>query len=340
MTGPATLQDRFRRRLDEAAQRLGLSDADPGLALAGRFGMRRYFERHETADPDNQQSLWLERARQFRKDARNVTAALTTARIPHFFFKGIALLGRFYRIEERQLADIDVFVPPAQRNAALAVLHARGYADLRDPGTWRPDVPRPGVTMRRGTEWTAGDEALLDIHWGLESVSTLTPAQTVFVPETVWRSVSDQAGLPVPQDEHHLALVLHHLVRHDLLHVRGLLDAALLWDALPHAAGGEVAEVAAALGVRRALTVVGRVLVDGVGAFPLRGVPWDDDDWRRRVLRRRLGLADWLVWAARHAVDGPAHVTLSMRRAWWRWLLADDAGAWRLVREGVAPHPQ
>jgi hypothetical protein len=334
---PSTVPDRFRRRLDQAAARLGLSGEDPGLELAGRFGLRRYFERIETADPDNQQSLWLERARRLRKESRNVTTALTSARIPHFFFKGIALVGRFYRIEERQLADIDVFVPPAQRNAALAVLHALGYGDLRDSTDWRPDASRPGLSMRRGSDGAAEDEALLDVHWGLESVAALSPEATVTVPDTVWRGVTDQGGLPVPHDEHHLALVLHHLVRHDLLHVRGLLDLALLWDALPHAAGQEAVEVASALGVHRALAVVGRALVDGVGAYPLRGVTLTSADWRRRLLTRRLGLEDWLVWAARHAADGPAHVIISVRRAWWRWLLSDEASAGRLVREVLVP---
>lgn len=253
-------------------------------------------------------------------------------RIPHFFFKGIALVGRFYRIEERQLADIDLFVAPAERNAALAVLHGRGYADLREPGGWRPDVERPGITMTR----TEGD-TLLDVHWGLETVNALSSAATVLLPPAVWRGVAPQGGLPVPHDEHHLALVLHHLVRHDLLHVRGLLDVALLWHALPHDAGHEASELAVALGVRRALGVVGRAVVDGLSLYPLRGIKLGASDWRRRRVARHLGITDWLVWAARHSDERPSHVTLTLRRAWLRWLLADEARLMRLIGEVLRP---
>ncbi|MEX0692410.1 MAG: nucleotidyltransferase family protein, partial [Gemmatimonadales bacterium] len=256
------LVERLRRQFDEAADALGLSGPDAGLDLAGRFGVRRFFERHDTSDPDVQQGPWLQRAREMRKAAHELSRALSAEGLRHFFFKGIALVGRFYRIEERLLADVDLFIAPADRNSVLAALHALGYAQL---GDGEPGTERPGLTMTRGSD------VLLDVHWGLEATDRTVQAPAVTLPPFVWSGVEVQGGLAVPQDEHHAALVLHHWARHDLDHIRGLLDFALLWDAVPHAGGADLSEVARHLGVARVLGAAGRAVGDGGGVYTLRG---------------------------------------------------------------------
>jgi hypothetical protein len=335
--------ERFQRALDEVAPRVGLKGKAPGLELAGRFGVRRFFERQATGDNELADNTWLERGAQLRKEARALSAALGEAGAPHFFFKGIALLGRFYRLDDRRLDDVDIMVDAEKRNTALAVLHAHGYAELRDPDVWGPASQRPGVTMYRIDPVTGERDPqfpLMDVHWGLEPVTALLPSEALSLPPTVWASVEVEQRLPVLPDEYHAALVLHHLVRHDLLHVRGLLDLALLWEALPREAGARLTDLARRLGVARALGVVARVLVDELFVFPLRGVQLGARDWRGRAALRRMSLVSWLTWAARHVAEQRRHVTVSRSLAWRRYLLADAPHTNQMMRELLRPPPE
>jgi Uncharacterised nucleotidyltransferase len=340
MSPVATAAQRFRRLLNEAGARVVPDAADPGLELAGRFGLRRFFERQVTGDTDLADNVWLERGAQLRKEARDLSQALRDAGVDHFFFKGIALLGRFYRLDDRRLDDVDLMVPVQQRNTALAVLHAHGYADLGDAGVWGPATLRPGVTMYRVDPATGERDArlpLMDLHWGLEPVTAMLPSEGISLPSTVFAAVEMEQRLPLLADEYHAALVLHHLVRHDLVHIRSLLDLALLWEGLPRTAGARLTEMARRLGVARALSVIGRVLVDDLLLFPLRGVQLGTRDWRGRAALRGLRMRDWLVRAARHAPDTRSHVTVTRSLAWRRYLLADTPRTSQLLGELLRP---
>ena len=125
--------------------------------------------------------------------AAAIAAAFGDAGVPPFFFKGIALLGRFYRLDDRRLDDVDLMVPVQQRNSALAVLHAHGYAELSDAEVWGPASQRPGATMYR-VDPTTGEQderaPLLDVHWGLEPVSAMLPADGITLPSAVWAAVA------------------------------------------------------------------------------------------------------------------------------------------------------
>jgi hypothetical protein len=339
MSPLANVHERLYLTLSDAATRLKLRGPDPTLELAGRFGVRRFIERHVSPDAELQPSPWLHHAARLRKEARVLSRALTDGGVRHCFFKGIALLGRFYRIDERQLADIDLLIDHADRVKALLVLHAQGYGELGNRTAWGPATGRPGVTMARADRDVAAVDMdlLLDLHWGLESPGTVLPDEEILLPPAVWARVGHEHGLPVLPDEYHAALVLHHLVRHDLLHVRGLLDFALLWEAVPRDAGQELTDLARVLGVERALRVVGRVMVDDLRLYPLRGVQLGPRDWRDRAALRHLRLEDWLIRAARHGNAGPGHVTVTRSLAWRRFLLADAPRGGRLLRELMAP---
>jgi len=337
------VNERLYRAFIEVARATRLRGTDPGLELAGRFGVRRFIERH-LAGADSADALeepprpgpWLERAARLRKEARAITRALQDAGIRHFFFKGVALLGRFYRLDERQLADIDLIVDLDKYNQALAVIHGLGYAEFRSQAAWVPAARRPGVTLHRSDEEGDG-EVLVDLHWGLESLATVLPDEELVLPPTVWAGITQDRGLPVPADEHHAALVLHHLVRHDMLHVRGLLDFVLLWQAIPNNGGQYLTDLARTLGVERALRIVSRVMVDELLLYPLRGVPNMPGDWRGRRALGRFALKPWLTWAAWHADQPAAHVTVTRSLLWRRFLLADQPRTGQLVRDLVAP---
>jgi hypothetical protein len=335
--------ERFYRLLTEVAGEVEIRGPDAALQLAGRFGLRRFFERQIKGDTEMQESNWLDRAARLRKEARDLSAALEGAHIYHCFFKGIALIGRFYRIDDRRLDDIDLLVGEGDRNATLALLHAQGYSDLVEPGVWGPATDRPGVTMYQVDPQTGERDAaapLLDLHWGLESVTTVLPGNAVAVPNAVLAKAQMEHRLPILPDEYHAALVLHHLVRHDLLHVRGLLDLALLWEALPRDGGRQLTDLAQRLGVSRALGIIGRVLVDDLHLYPLRGVRLGAADWRGRRMLRRIRMGDWVAWAARHVGEKPRHVTLTRSLSWRRFLLADAPRAGQLLGELLRPPPE
>lgn len=343
MSPPIAVSQRFYRLLDQVAADLKLRGPAPALELAGRFGVRRYVERQQTGDSDLADSTWLDRAAQHRKEARDLSGALRDAGVEHCFFKGIALLGRFYQLDDRRLDDVDLLVDLPGRNSALAVLHAHGYQDLNDPHVWGPAARRPGITMFRVDPSTGERDQrtpFLDVHWGLEAVTSVLPTEGVVLPPAFWARIEMDRRLPVPTDEYHAALVLHHLIRHDLLHVRGLLDLALLWEALPREAGARLTELARHLGVERALGVVGRVLVDDLMLFPLRGVRLGARDWQGRAALRRLRLREWLAWAGRRAADQRHHVTVTRSLAWRRFLLADAPRTGDLIAELLRPPPE
>ena len=85
------------------------------------------------------------------------------------------------------------------------------------------------------------------------------------LPQAVWDGVTGVNGLPAPAPEHHAALVLHHLVHHDLLPIRSLLDLALLWQGFSHDAAKEYAKMAGEFGVLRAARAVNATLVRDMG---------------------------------------------------------------------------
>ncbi|MDH4046318.1 MAG: nucleotidyltransferase family protein [Gemmatimonadota bacterium] len=342
----AAVNERLYRALTEVARGMKLRGQDPGLELAGRFGVRRFIERH-LAGGDVPEALaeppkagrWLERGARLRKEARAVSRSLTEAGIRHCFFKGIALLGRFYRLDERQLADIDLIIDLDHYNDGLAVIHGLGFSEFGQRDAWVPAARRPGVTMHRADLDEGDDEAdvLIDLHWGLESLATVLPDEELILPPAVWAGVEQERGLPVVPDEYHAALVLHHLVRHDMLHIRGLLDFILLWQAIPNQGGQLMADLARTLGVERALRALGRMMVDELLLYPLRGVPLSAQDWRGRAAMRRLRLTPWLAWAARNVTRRASHVTVTRSLLWRRFLLADAPRTGQLMRDLVAP---
>ena len=148
----------------------------------------------------------------------------------------------------------------------------------------------------------------------------------------------DREGiLPRPRPGHHAALLIHHLVRHDGLHVRSLVDLAVLWPALDAGEGHAFAALARYLGVGRAAASLGAAFRSELAlsvppGFAERAGAWsvetlvalacDSEDhdleaMTRSRARRRIRVVDRPLRTAAHFMTEalfPPDVYLS-----WRW---------------------
>ncbi len=332
---------RFARQLEAAAARLGLEGVDAALSLGRRFGLEGMVVRHTGAEHRFGRNRDARVARRFYEEvllaaADQITTRLHERDVPHFFAKGIALLGRCYRPGDRELADIDLYVRKSERHRARETLASLGYRALPEREQSGPEALRPGVAVRRGGQASELDAVTVDIHWGLEPVDRLLPRSSGPIPGEVWQLLERQEGLPVPTPHHHAALLVHHLVHHDLLHVRGLVDLALLWSRAGEANGASFETTAAELRVLRTGRVLHQVVVRDLGVDAVDGVAPPPTDWRARRLASLLTVERWLAWAAR--ATEREHVAVTPRRIARRVLLIDDARyAARLAKDVLWP---
>jgi hypothetical protein len=226
--------------------------------------------------------------------AGELSAALTASGVRHCFIKGGGLLGRVYTPGDRELLDLDVLLHPDDVPRAMDVIAGLGYA--------RVDAMRQGAAagMQRGDDFErpAGDgraAVRLDVQWAVAPVTRLLSCADAAPLLRLWPSLDHHGPVPTPQPAHHLALVIHHLAHHDLLHVRGLLDAALLWERLDAPGREELDVTARALRVRRLTRALGTMFAEHVAMTPLASGPPRGP--RARVLRRLLEPVRWVAWA-------------------------------------------
>ena len=317
--------------LERAAAELRVSAPDAALALARRLGIGGYVARHHTPPGANRDEDLARRLRErlLRDAAAEVSTALAAREVLHFFARGIALAGTVYAPGDREMADLDLFVPPRAAPAAREILAVLGYGVLPPEEQSGPAALRSSVNLSREAGRSAMEAVALDLHWGLEPVNRLLPRPGMSVPEAVWQSMRPGASLPVPAPAHHAALLVHHLVHHDLLHARGLLDLALLRRDLWTADGEAYEDVARRLGVLRVARAVHEVLMRDFGFEPVAGVRVAPRDRRGRRLQHALVLDRWLVWAG--AAGDAEHVEITSRRLRRRVLLLDRVTDARLL---------
>lgn len=335
-----SLIGRLLTALDAAAERLGDRSEHRGARLATRFGfggfVRRAASLDEAASPNAERLFHRLHAKVLTDAAAELSHAFTSAGVPHFFAKGVALLGDVYEPGDREMVDIDIYVRPEAREAALRTVRTLGYREEPDAMQSGPAALRVGVALHRVAAENALEQLTLDVHWGVAPVDRLLPRPDLLLPEDVWNKLGSNGSLPVPCDPHHAVLLVHHLVHHDLLHVRGLLDLALIWRRQHGQMGAAAAKLAAALGVHRALRGVAAVLERDLGLPRPRGLEPLDTGWRSRRLEKTLRLPEWFVWAA--AARDAEYAKITARRFGRRLVEIDRlAGARRLVRDAVLP---
>lgn len=307
------------------------------LEEAARLGFAGWLARGTgRTDPRPQGEQLHHRLRDgaLREAAREVSAACDAAGIPHVIARGAALLGDLYAPGDREVADIDCHVPAASAEAALRLLAHLGFHP--DESHASPSGMGRGCTCTRG----GGLPVTVDLHWGLARADRLITYGEDAVPEEVWAHSTVVGGVRVPDPPAHLAFVLHHLVHHDLLHARGLIDAMALWSRLPSEERGRleglarrwrIARVANALprvvdaGPRSPSGVAGLLIPECVMRAALRAGPRESQTISLRRLRRRLHLLDHRVAAVRMLRDVVLPPVPYLR---WRWPGRSVPAAW------------
>jgi len=210
--------------------------------------------------------LWDETLLEARDDVDRLLGALA---IPYLIYKGGALLGGLYRTGDVRIVDLDVLVPLAACRRAAAAFEAAGWRK-KDP-VGGPALPgAPGAVFGRPLAGDAISALDVDVHWRVAPVERLLPWCGGPLPEEVWRSAVRSEAAPMPRPGHHAALLVHHLVRHDLLHFRSVFDLIHLWPALrvPEESGA-FAALSATLGVSRAAGWLCRALETDLRLDPL-----------------------------------------------------------------------
>ena len=229
---------RFYDAVRSAAARVGLSDYLPEFLL--RLGLPGLMTRLGVEPPVQVDASLLRAQKLYHllvfEHAEELSEAFRSRELPHFFAKCIALAGRVYQPGDRFYGDIDLYIPWDTRDAAIASLAQLGYRPLPEEDQAGPPELRSALAL----EYVSGadiDRIGVDLHWMLDPVERLLPRQDRPVPPFVWEGVRAEGRFNVPAPEHHAAMLTHHLVHTDLLHVRSLLDLAFVFQEFDYDGG-------------------------------------------------------------------------------------------------------
>lgn len=258
--------------------------------------------------------------------------ALRGADVRHFFAKGIALLGSAYEPGDRFLADIDIYISPADRPAAIEVARSLGYVELPDEEQAGPPALRSTLAMQHVSSAEI-EQVIIDLHWTLDPVERLLPRRDRPLPDLMWDAVDDSGVITVPHPEHHAAVLVHHLVHSDLLHFRSLLDLAVVLGDFSAAGGGEYFALCRQLRIGDLAARLVEMLEHDAGIEVKMTMPAPGDSGNRFL--RELDLERWLTMVARSHPDEDSAITV--RRIRRRLQLVDGRGAKTLWQDLLTP---
>lgn len=312
---------RLRDACARAAATLGDTAPDAAHGVAQRLGIAGIVTPPPLAARDVPRLLGALHDQVLREAAKMISAAFTAAGVRHLFVKGIVFLEELYPPGARELADIDAYVDRDAAPLARATLASLGFRVEADDPARGVSPLRPGVTLARaGTSEV--ESAVVDLHWGVEPVTALLPREGTPLPAAVWERATTK-GLRAPCPGDHAALLVHHLVHHDFLHLVSLVDLAALWPQVLADEGAALVETARALDVERTARIVGDVLGRDLGLARPAHLRAGPSDWRARRLAAALRLDRWLAWAA--AADLSTRAAITPARV-GRRLLAVERG--------------
>ena len=327
-------------RFHEALTRVSRSLGTPGdtSPLLDQFGLTGLFRRIDV-DPAPHMHPGLVRAQRlytslFLEHAHRISGALERADVGHFFAKGVALMGAVYQPGDRTLGDIDVYIQPSERSTVIATLHDLGYQQLSDRDQAGPESMRTALALeyisRGGAEHVA-----VDLHWSLDPLDRLLPRPGVAIPVPFWTRLERRFGISVPSSEDHAVLLTHHLVHTDLLHVRGLLDLAFVFQDFAVDGGEDFHNTTTALGIGRFASTTARLIAQDLGVQRDAAIGAARD--RPNRFLRSLTLTRWLEIAARSPRDDLDAFTASRVR---RRLDLLDSAPYRTIGADVLLPPR
>lgn len=318
-----------------AGPRPGFPTAEPAVDALGVGGlMRRLVPGRLAPRPEAEAMmyrLWGELALEAGEE---LSGHLARAGIPHALFKGVALLGNAYQPGDISMSDVDVLVESTRADEAVHALTAQGFTLPRPDALSMPGDPES--VLRRpvpeGADILAVD---VDLHGLLWPARRLLPWRGSPLPDDVWNAVERPGRFPVFRPGHHAALLVHHLVRHDFLHFRSLVDLVSAWDRLLDAS-----EAAVMMELSHTLEVgwTARAVVDALArdlSLPPLPVPSPGRPGRRWA---RPGVS--VAWACALALDGTARdfEAITLGRALRRLVTVDGLGAaGSVLRDALVP---
>lgn len=250
--------------------------------------------------------------------AAGASDALRRAGIVHAFWKGAAMRRDHYAPGDVDMTDIDAFVAFDSAKAAAEALISVGGLPV-DEGAWHPEPTSPRVFRFPGPDGADALAVDLDLHAAVYPPRRLLPWGGGPLPAGVWEEVDASAPFPVFRPGHHAALLVYHLIRHDFLHLRSLVDFMTLAPALEETPEERAfVQLARALGVARAGRALSRA-VRRPGLTAQRGWPGREE---RSTLAGFLRGGSGPVVARVLAASQRDHEAVSLARARTRlaWL--------------------
>ncbi|MDH5643751.1 MAG: nucleotidyltransferase family protein [Gemmatimonadota bacterium] len=223
----------FHSLLEQAVTDRPDALGDDPMVLADRLGVGGYMRRLIAGETDGAERKFRSLKNTIIKDgASRISEILTEGGIRHFFFKGAALVGEVYETGDRDLEDVDLHVHPDDRVSALELLTAKGCRPDPESEQAGPPELRATLSLSMPLGQSELERVWVDVHWAVEPLSHLLPRSDLELPSVVWAEVARSGGLPAPSRSHHAVLLMQHLAHHDFLHLRGVVDVALLWQDL------------------------------------------------------------------------------------------------------------
>lgn len=139
--------------------------------------------------------------------------------------KGVDVLHRFYAsFDERTLDDVDLLVPPSQRDAAIATLERAGWRGPAEPE--RTHWFRSSFEMPLTSPGPVG--VAFEIHWSLGQARRYAIPSDEIVARAVPLVVSGRTILRLEEHDAVAHLLLHHLQHYFDRRLKWVLDLGLL----------------------------------------------------------------------------------------------------------------
>ena len=329
-TAPA---HKFYAAVRRAANRVGLGDFVPEFLL--RIGLPGLMTRL-SVDPPVPMDPSLLRAQKLYhtlvfEHAETLSVAFRSRDIEHFFAKGVALVGWVYQPGDRFLGDIDLYIPFPARDTAISTLRELGYAPLPEPEQSGPPELRSALAFEYATERQI-EQIGVDLHWALDPVERLLPRREREIPRRVWDVVVSTGTLNVPFPEHHAAILAHHLIHTDLIHIRSLLDLAFVFQQFSTDGGAEFLATCQQLRLGGFGVTLARILDQDFG---IRRAEAQRPVGGENRFNRQLNLERWLMLVAGADPDDDNRITLGRIRR--RLRVLDHRNIRTLVADVVVP---